>query len=1454
MNYVQLDRRFSDVLDSDDEAEKQDISARFFGPEHSSDSWDKVLESRLVVVLGEAGSGKTTELREQARRLRLAGRVGIFIRLESFLDGPIDTAVDAEGDASNTAAFDAWQRNPGPATFFLDSVDEARLRGPRRFNDALASFSRAVASSGAGVSVVLSCRPNDWQYRTDLESVSSRLSWLLKRKEQHPADPAPGTPDDTPIETAAITAAEGDADPKAVRVVSLNALSRADVTALLTARDVPDLDGLLTALDYADAWDQARRPRDIEWLAALWRKDRRLGSLSELIEAGVAGMLVERNPAHRAGPALSAERARQGAERLAAAAIFCRQPSIRVPDEELGGDAERPALNAAEVLPDWEDSEIQALLGRALFDEASAGRVRFHHRTAAAYLAAQWLCGLVHKHGCPPANALDLLIGEAVGEKWPVLDRLEMAAWVATDDAALRRAILGVVPDLLLGFGDAARIKPDERASQIKPIVAHYSDGHRPEWFLSEADYRRFAAPAVTAAAVSALREGGLSDSLTRTLLWLGAEHPSAELGEAALEIVRDVARSDSIRRSAIEVVGRSGTSEQKLALKTYVLTSEANAGFLAELTNALLPDNLTVDELADQLEKASPEALDDSAGLGFRWVSDVVERCSPPHLMQLVRRLHRMVTEPPHLRGQTHTRRISKQYGHLVPLLACCLEGLAPAADQLDDLALDEIVQSALVCRDAEETIGALARDYDSLAEILSRSATLRRAILCQFVLDRFTDPNEMPPWLWGPTRVVDLQPGDGIWLSEKARLAGCEGDRFAFLRAAAEIWRFEDKGEVQRLQLRQQVEESALPTKMKEDVLATLAPIAAPKGRPTQPSTLQAESRDRAEAERIARSRDALTAELRLLENGRGYSGLQFLVREMGRLPGHTSTSWTQSNFSALAAAYGNHIVDAFRAGLCAFWNTWCPLLPGERSDDGQMAYATIVGLTGLGVLASESDKWTAPNAGDVQIAARYALNEMNGFPGWLDGLADRNPDQVREVVLKEVFAQLDRIKGEHGSQFLRNVARRPLIARTVAEPLLEHLERTRTTLASAVVAEALDIVRAGGFGDGSRVCALAAARAKALWAGSGTCALTWWAEWFRHAPSDAWNFVEGRIPEEPDDVARALVVRVLMLVAPEGADPETLPPGLDVTTLGRMLPVLHRHRPTDANPGKVADVSIRWRIDNAFGVLCKKLERIPSAEAHRVLKELSKDPDMADLAPSFASGVHRHAQNVVAGSAWSPAQVVEFSREFETEPRTPREVHRLVVNRLLRMKVDMEDGDSGERGHFLPGDPEKKYQRYVAARLRETLRIGPFVSREDEVADDKKLDIRVAMPAGRTTIEVKPLDNESAKYSYTALCSTIEVQLIGQYMRDADSRFGILLLFLAEQKRFRVDGIQVSFESLLVALQAFANDLVERRPDVDGLTVVGIDCTPWVKIKPERTQKSPAKPKSRRGRTVK
>jgi hypothetical protein len=96
-DWIDLQRRLVPV----DQPYAMELSeVAWFTPPHAL-TWEEVLNASCVVVLGEAGSGKTSELRGQAERLRTAGRAAFFLRIEDLAKDGFPTAV--EGDPSTTA-------------------------------------------------------------------------------------------------------------------------------------------------------------------------------------------------------------------------------------------------------------------------------------------------------------------------------------------------------------------------------------------------------------------------------------------------------------------------------------------------------------------------------------------------------------------------------------------------------------------------------------------------------------------------------------------------------------------------------------------------------------------------------------------------------------------------------------------------------------------------------------------------------------------------------------------------------------------------------------------------------------------------------------------------------------------------------------------------------------------------------------------------------------------------------------------------------------------------------------------------------------------------------------------------------------------------------------------------------------------------------------------------------
>ena len=99
-----------------------------FVPSGKNFGWSEQLQEYRVVILSEAGSGKTEEIRHIAQCLRNEGKSAFFIRLEHiYLD------FESSFEEGSHEGFEAWKASDGEAWLLLDSVDEARLRDPSDF-------------------------------------------------------------------------------------------------------------------------------------------------------------------------------------------------------------------------------------------------------------------------------------------------------------------------------------------------------------------------------------------------------------------------------------------------------------------------------------------------------------------------------------------------------------------------------------------------------------------------------------------------------------------------------------------------------------------------------------------------------------------------------------------------------------------------------------------------------------------------------------------------------------------------------------------------------------------------------------------------------------------------------------------------------------------------------------------------------------------------------------------------------------------------------------------------------------------------------------------------------------------------------------------------------------------------------------------------------------------------
>jgi hypothetical protein len=77
--FIELCRTFHQ-LSENSESDRSDVQLLFTSGKRLG--WSDLTQEHRVVILSEAGSGKTEEIRNVARRLRSDGRTAFFIRLE----------------------------------------------------------------------------------------------------------------------------------------------------------------------------------------------------------------------------------------------------------------------------------------------------------------------------------------------------------------------------------------------------------------------------------------------------------------------------------------------------------------------------------------------------------------------------------------------------------------------------------------------------------------------------------------------------------------------------------------------------------------------------------------------------------------------------------------------------------------------------------------------------------------------------------------------------------------------------------------------------------------------------------------------------------------------------------------------------------------------------------------------------------------------------------------------------------------------------------------------------------------------------------------------------------------------------------------------------------------------------------------------------------------------------
>jgi hypothetical protein len=1367
-----------------------------------------LLKQPRVIMLAEGGSGKTWLLQDAARRLRQEGKAAFFLRLEH-----VARDFDLAFDIGSHEDFEAWQASQEPGWVLLDSIDESRLGSSQDFERAVRRVAMKLAKALGRTHILMTGRPSAWRPRTDLD-LCGRLFPLPQEQTKQS-----GYCQDTIA---------------VFQVVRLETLSSSQVERFAAARGIGVVRPFMEAIERADAGTFTQRPQDLDELVGFWTEHGGIGSRWELMTASVQRRLQDSQDRAQAHP-ITPARAREGAEKLAAALVLTRMQNIQVPDGQQAG----PGLRPREVLG-WDDAEIAALLQRSLFDPDVYGSVRFHHRSVMEYLAAQWFHGLL-KQEVSRLRVEALFFREQYGLKVVTPSLRRLLPWLAMSDTRILARVQQVAPEIVFEGGDPLQLPSDVRSAILtavcKQLAAGTSD-HTPAQYSA---IQRFAAPDMSETVRRLIQEYRDEETVTGFLMWMVCHGRIADAGPEALQIALSATTPCEGRLAAFHAVDAVGAPSDLARVRSQ-FASEGDSldrRCMAELLSLIdQPDAAALQWLMDCIPRLQDFNEYDSTGLTTVTVQ-FLERADLSLIPAVINRLYALLIAPPVLDRQDYSLSVKNRWlrrpiGAVLSRLLTARHALAlrPSAVAalhvlMRDSPYDEDLHNVKDTGLPEQVQAWPAFKWAWLWYLVDRQRLEQR------VVDHWLAQATMHPVAWDENDFAAA-----ITATAERELA--EDQRVA-LEIAFRSYVHAGRPQALHVQLVKAVEGN-------EPLALRLQQLELPPEKSEALQKLERESaewslrhKENAERGRQQRREDALwiAGELDILRNPRvdNPSGVtkeqHYLLENMRKLEKGNHSRWTLGHWRGLEVEFGEPVAQAFRDGMVAFWRRHPPQLLSEGAQINNWPYADLFGLAGLTVDATETPGlMESLSPAEARVAFRYAMVEMNGFPDWFPALFEAHPQVVTEMLLAEIAFELQISNSNTAAQrVVASVHRaREWLANAVAQGILPLLA-THSSQPLVVLEYLVNILQVSALPN----VAIAALAREQMAAGDPMYRALWAAAWVSVDSGPAIDAIEQHMNALGDATQRtkftmAFVVHLL-------GNRRTMSSMRDgyrtPAVLKRLYLLVHQHVRADEDidrSGKgVYSPGLRDDAQDAREYLVRLLQDIPGPESFLALRSLSEDHPQASHRPWLARYALARAQADSERPEWSEKQVSEFAETYERAPANHREMFDLAVMRLLDLKHEMEDSDLSTASVIIRTELETELRNWIAAWCLRHAHGRFVIPQEDELPDAKRPDLRWTCSTfpGAVPTELKIADN----WTGPKLFERLEGQLAGDYLRDRSSNRGIYLLVWRGAKRQRwelLDGRLVDFVTLVAALQSHGTYVAAHHPSVEEIHVIGIDLT--------------------------
>ncbi|HAV9402650.1 TPA: hypothetical protein JLG19_000579 [Escherichia coli] len=1450
-NYIDVDRRFYKHTNPLEEIPKQ-IYVDWF-EDNGSAGWSELLKYSRVIILAEAGMGKTREMKEQSIKLNQAGQFSFVIPTEALTEEHIVDILPPD----DKARFEQWEKCSEHAYFFLDAVDELKLKGDK-FEKLLRKLRPQLEKHLSRVRLIISCRPSDWNnydlallkqwLPVNSHTENQIMSASHKSGREFFKDTVSGW-FSQPVHNDPLEELEKGMEPKAeeyhqVHCFHMRPMTNQQIKKFTRGSVVSEPERFLQQLHALNAEVFTSRPQDLLSLIAYWNTHKQFDSELVLHEADIKNKLTENY--ERCEQVIKSPREiRDAVERLALAMSLTRKYTINIAESSIPDGL---SLNPAKILTDWLPKDINALLRLAIFEPATYERVRFHHRSVQEYLAACRLRYLKAK-GMSIGACFNLLFSERCNFSVVVPSMRPIAAWLSLWDRNVREELTHRAPEVLFLLGDPSSLPVEVRSELLKSFVSHYKHGLSRGINIPLMQVARFSHPEIQPVIEQLWAEGYPNEDVRELLLeiiWTGKLQDCNELLE---HTVYDSNIDITDRLVAIKAIAATNdlTLQQKIVHDVINVSELWPDKFIFHFAEELFPQLLSIDDLLVLIKRTTEPS---GSTNGFkRALYNVAAEIVPDSDAAIAFRDRIALLILDNSEESRHYYPES-QYGHLTRSLAkICARQLASNVKPDDE----PLIFACLVCRLFSKAESHYINDeLSAIKSVLNSITPIREVIfltewhLLTRVVKHDIDDFQLKEY----SVLSDFGKDDLPWMISLL-------DNKSFLQSRTILLKFL----FQFTPLIDNLSEFQVPLTNAINDDEALLSLACERLKPRSDNVEYIRSQeDRKEKERIRQKvekekqnkeieewlnwYDTFTTDITwTLSADRQYSVLSRIVNIMQK----THKGYFPEDFwdkKLLHTSFNDSYVKQIEKSFQQYWrNTPTQLWHArDKEHKNSLTQSEIIAFTGLFV-ESESQGWEKMLSHDeTSLAIKYATLSCNNFAPFICELAVPFPDIVKAAIGIALQDAIYYIDNDNYIPIISQISSADISLRKLLSDdllkaancyLLNNKECAISNIPLSV--EQLLTSLADVISDDKRMFT------------AQICA-----DFYKTAPYNPgyYSFLKYTFIFSPDtgleifqkmlrrcqDKVQYITGLYAALFSHRASRRNHLlfndnDPSQQISLTGKLLNIAYQfiRREDDREHDDVYTPDTRDRAEEARGVLLDRLLNTRDDKAVVELLRIAKKPHCRLSKERLEYLARERAALNSDEFSLTEGAVLELESHLEQPPHSQKSLYQVMVNRLHDLQYALSHSDFTDRDILRTVKLEAHMQSTLAWRLEAAAKSAYSVVRESEVADGKKTDIRLISPCGKhkAVIELKLADK---RWNVAAFVRALEHQLVGQYLRYDGCKTGCLLLtYNGNKKYWQKPGSRdrLYFKDLINYLNEKANIIMTENRALQ-LTVIGLDLT--------------------------